>query len=105
MKVGVDIVETPCFKNDIVVLCSDGLSGKISSEEIRDLVYRHDSEAACDKLTALANKRGGEDNITVIVVKITSANGGLAHSWIGRYFRLPAWMAALSGASRKKATK
>jgi PPM family protein phosphatase len=74
-NVGVDLVETPCFEDDIIVLCSDGLSGKIAREEIRDVVCGHDSEAACRKLTALANRRGGEDNITVVIVRITSIKG------------------------------
>lgn len=104
-NVGVAIVETQCFTGDIVVICSDGLSGKISREEIRDTVYRYDSEEACRKLTDLANKRGGEDNITVIIVKITAVDGGLAQNWLGRFSCFPAWISALFGASRKKATK
>jgi protein phosphatase len=93
--VGVDLVETPCFSDDIVVLCSDGLSGKISSEEIRDLVYQNDSQSACRKLTDLANQRGGEDNITVIVVRVTSAKERSANGLFGRILSIPAWIASL----------
>lgn len=82
--VNVDLVETPCFKDDIIVLCSDGLSGKISREEIRDMVYQNDSQATCRKLTDLANQRGGEDNITVMVVRVTSTNGRSTISLLGR---------------------
>lgn len=91
-EVGVDFVETPCFPDDIIVLCTDGLSGKLSREEIRDMVYRNDSEAACQKLTDLANQRGGEDNITVIVVRITSGDwksGKGRFRWISG---IPAWI-------------
>jgi serine/threonine protein phosphatase PrpC len=76
--VGVNLVETPCFEDDIIVLCSDGLSGKIEREELREMVYRHDSEAACRELTAIANQRGGEDNITIVIVRVTSINGNPA---------------------------
>ena len=99
--VGVDLVETQCFTDDIIVLCSDGLSGKISREEIRDLVYRNDSEAACKKLTDLANQRGGEDNITVIVVRVTSANGSSTKSLFGRIVGIPAWIASLFGVKKR----
>ncbi|BBO69970.1 hypothetical protein DSCA_39000 [Desulfosarcina alkanivorans] len=92
-----NIVETPIFKDDIIVLCSDGLSGKVSKEEIRDLVYQNDSEAACRKLTDMANQRGGEDNITVIVVRIVSANGGADKSWFGRILGIPEWIGSLFG--------
>jgi protein phosphatase len=93
--VGVDLVETPCFSDDIIVLCSDGLSGKISRDEIRDLVYQNDSTSACRKLTDLANQRGGEDNITVIVVQVTSANERPASRLFGRMVGIPAWIASL----------
>ena len=98
--VGVALVETPCFSDDIVVLCSDGLSGKISREEIRDLVYQNDSASACRKLTDLANQRGGEDNITVIVVRVTSANDRPANGLFGRIIGIPAWIASLFGVKK-----
>ena len=93
--VGVDLVETPCFSDDIIVLCSDGLSGKISREEIRDLVYQNDSTSACRKLTDLANQRGGEDNITVIVVRVTSAKERSANGLFERIVSIPAWIASI----------
>ncbi len=98
--VGIDYVETQCFDEDIVVLCSDGLSGKLSRNEIRDLVYQNDSEAACKKLTDLANQRGGEDNITVVVVRIQSADGKSAKSLLNRVTRIPARIMSLFGLRR-----
>jgi len=94
-EVGVDYVETQCFTDDIVVLCSDGLSGKITRDEIRDLVYQNDSDAACKKMTDLANQRGGEDNITVIVVRIQSANGHANKGLFRRMLGIPAWIVSL----------
>ena len=99
--VGVDLVETPCFADDIVILCSDGLSGKISREEIRDMVFQNDSQSACRKLTDLANQRGGEDNITIIVVRVTSANNRSANCLFGRIIGIPAWIASLFGTKNR----
>jgi len=51
-------------------LCSDGLSGQVKKEEIAEATARErDLQAACDRLIALANERGGPDNITVVMVR------------------------------------
>ena len=65
-----DIFEIQCFEDDILVISSDGLSDKASPEEIRRLVDGNGSEAACRRLVDLANARGGDDNITAIVLKV-----------------------------------
>jgi serine/threonine protein phosphatase PrpC len=53
---------------DVILVCSDGLSEKVTAEEMRDAVAEHESAAdACARLVALARERGGEDNITVVV--------------------------------------
>jgi PPM family protein phosphatase len=58
-------------RGDILLLCSDGLSGKLRAEEIREIVARAggDLATACDQLVAEANARGGEDNITVVLAR------------------------------------
>jgi protein phosphatase len=59
-----------------VLLCSDGLSGLVSAAEIGDVVSTTEDPAqACRKLVDLANERGGPDNITVILARLTG--GGL----------------------------
>ncbi len=56
---------------DCLVLCSDGLSGCVSDEEIRDLVLAAGRpEHVARQLVELANSRGGEDNITVVVAGV-----------------------------------
>jgi len=65
-----DIYEIQCFKDDILVISSDGLSDKASPEEIQQLVDGNGSDAACRRLVDLANHRGGDDNITAIVLKV-----------------------------------
>ena len=72
-SVKADINEIPFFKNDIIVISSDGLTDKTAPEEILELVYNRRSDKACQGLVDLANARGGEDNITAIVLKIKSA--------------------------------
>ena len=66
-------VEVNSFKlcaNDTLVLCSDGLSGKVRADEIVRMIDAANSlSGACEQLIALANERGGEDNITVLIVK------------------------------------
>lgn len=59
---------------DILVICSDGLSGKISETEIADMVVdATDFQSAAERLIELANLRGGEDNITVVIAQFTGS--------------------------------
>lgn len=64
-----DICEIPIFKGDVVVISSDGLSDKVNPEEILDVVKREKTDRACQTLVNMANERGGDDNVTVIVLK------------------------------------
>jgi len=58
-------------RGDVVLLCSDGLSGVISDAELGEEVARaSDCVVLCDVLVDLANERGGPDNITVLAVEI-----------------------------------
>jgi len=58
--------------NDTLLLCSDGLSNKVRMEEMKATVDRADSlKEACEGLIALANHRGGEDNITVLIAQVS----------------------------------
>jgi protein phosphatase len=68
--VQVDLTFCELRKGDTLLLCSDGLSGMVRFDDIRD-VLRTTSEPleACKLLTERANQAGGHDNITVIVVK------------------------------------
>lgn len=58
-------------RGDVLLLCSDGLSGVVGDEEIRLAVSEApDCPALCRTLVDLANERGGPDNITVVAAKI-----------------------------------
>jgi PPM family protein phosphatase len=60
-------------QGDMLLLCSDGLSGKLRNEEIRQIVAESNEDlgAACEALVAAANDRGGEDNITVVLARFS----------------------------------
>jgi protein phosphatase len=55
---------------DIFLLCSDGLSGQLSDEELGAILQSLPPEEAVESLVDLANFRGGPDNISVIIAKI-----------------------------------
>ena len=57
-------------RGDTLVMCSDGLSGQVSREEIAAAVKEAPNlDRLCEELIALANQRGGPDNITVVVAR------------------------------------
>ena len=86
-RVKVDLTHQEVRKGDILVLCSDGLSGQVKKEEIAAVATRErDLQAACDRLIALANERGGPDNITVVLARFDGdglrppePNGAMGH--------------------------
>jgi protein phosphatase len=63
---------------DIYILCSDGLSGQLSDSEIGAIAAALPPAEACRLLVDLANLRGGPDNITVVVVRISGEPGAEA---------------------------
>ncbi|MCL2011584.1 MAG: Stp1/IreP family PP2C-type Ser/Thr phosphatase [Cystobacterineae bacterium] len=69
-EVQVDIMGLTTEPNDIFILCSDGLANAVEDEEMKKIVLGTSSfEEIPRRLIALANDRGGEDNITVVIVK------------------------------------
>ncbi len=75
----------PVQHGDVLIYGSDGLTGLVSDEELYQVVAqsRHPQQA-CDQLVAMANQRGGHDNITVLIVRLDGRQrennlpGGLA---------------------------
>ncbi|MGH8596695.1 MAG: PP2C family protein-serine/threonine phosphatase [Gammaproteobacteria bacterium] len=57
------------FSGDVFVLCSDGLTGHVEPDELKQCVVDGATQSACDELIELALQRGGHDNVTVIVVR------------------------------------
>ena len=71
--VAVDLYFENVEPGDVYVLCSDGLNGMVGDDRILDIVHNSgsDVEMAAKALVAQANQNGGEDNTTVVVVRIT----------------------------------
>jgi len=68
--VQVDLTYCELRRGDVLLLCSDGLSGMVRFDEIRDVLQRTTEPIeACKQLTERANQAGGHDNITVILVQ------------------------------------
>lgn len=82
-----DICESPWYNGDRLVICSDGLSGKVAPEEILAMVSSDSVTGACRKLVDTANQRGGDDNITAIVLHVRKQNKLLQRisQWVGRF--------------------
>src|SRR5262245_20056273 len=73
----IDLTHQVVRRGDTLVLCSDGLSGQVTKEEIAAIVSEEsDLTLACRRLIDRANEKGGPDNITVIVARFDGA--GLA---------------------------
>jgi protein phosphatase len=69
--VEVDLTETPARAGDVLLLCSDGLSDLVEDEEMLAAIRQHaDPDEACQALVDRANYRGGDDNITVLIIQV-----------------------------------
>jgi PPM family protein phosphatase len=69
-RVKVDLTSQSIRRGDVLILCSDGLSGLVRREEFASLARQHSEPSAlCSALIDLANARGGPDNITVVTAR------------------------------------
>lgn len=58
-------------KGDNILLCSDGLTNMVEDQEILyEVLHGGEKEYVCERLTEIANSRGGRDNITVVLLVI-----------------------------------
>jgi serine/threonine protein phosphatase PrpC len=88
----VDTDEHILFARDILMLCCDGLTRMVTEPEIAGTLQAEiDPTKAAEKLIALANERGGVDNITVIVMRVGAESRG--------------WFSWLFGGARKRAAR
>lgn len=81
LELEVDVSEQPIQPGDVFLLCSDGLNSMLGDELIGEILaaHRDDPVQACRALIDSANEHGGDDNITVIVLSIsTSDSDGVA---------------------------
>ncbi|WP_409305374.1 Stp1/IreP family PP2C-type Ser/Thr phosphatase [Peribacillus sp. SCS-155] len=70
LNVEMDLTTITFEEGDMLMLCSDGLSNKVSEQEMYDIVTDHNNlEQKAGSLIELANEHGGEDNITLVLVQ------------------------------------
>ena len=84
-EVEVDAGEHLLHNGDALLLCTDGLTRMVTEPEIASTLLTYpDAQAAADRLVALANDYGGEDNVTVVVLRVALGSEGLLarlHRW------------------------
>jgi serine/threonine protein phosphatase PrpC len=74
-SVDVDTVHWQIKNGDIYLLASDGLTRELSDRAIAEVLREvQEPDAACDVLVAAANRAGGRDNVTCVVVRIASGD-------------------------------
>lgn len=72
-QVVLDAAEYSLLHQDVVLLCSDGLTRMVTDAELtKALLGAADAQTIADHLVSLANSHGGEDNVSVIVVRLKS---------------------------------
>ncbi len=70
------IAATDCKWEDVLLLCTDGLTRHVAEDEIREqLVSIRSAEQACRNLVSLALDRGGVDNVTVVIGRLRPREG------------------------------
>lgn len=75
-RVQVDATSIEVRPDDILLICSDGLHSLVSDNEIARVLSGRDPQSASQELIDLANSKGGNDNITVIVTRIEGFAAG-----------------------------
>jgi hypothetical protein len=75
--VQVDVFGGPLLLDDVVVLCTDGLTRYIAEAEIMEAVCAMRPQQAVDQLVRMANERGGKDNVTVLVLQVVEPDDDL----------------------------
>ncbi len=91
-EVQVDVAEETVYPGDIYMLCSDGLNDMVDDEEIHLTLSKYSANLAQsgNELVRLANKNGGKDNISVVLVRILDdlsvTSGNLIAKLKNRFF-------------------
>ena len=72
-EISIDISQYKIYENDVYVICTDGLYKYIDDNEIKDTVKNIPLENLTEYFVSKAKERGGDDNISVVVVKVVSS--------------------------------
>ena len=78
-----DVITGEFSAGDCFLICSDGLNKHVQDDEMLAIVVAEDAQPACDRLIALANERGGLDNVTTVIVRCHTANDATQPDAIG----------------------
>jgi len=89
-EVEVDVKPLSLQAGDRFLLCSDGLWGPVPDEDTADILARHDPEDAVELLVDEANRRGGPDNVTILIAVIPGGDASDAATVIRRSAHAPA---------------
>jgi len=89
--VQVDLFSHRISPDDTFILCSDGLTRYVNNQELADIVRAHPPAEASRRLVTLANERGGHDNITVSITRITNRRGQRQEANIRQLPGAPRW--------------
>lgn len=76
-EVEIDVSDWQLQSDDLILLCSDGLSNHLSNNQICEAARRFSPDELAEGLIALANEDGGSDNITVVVISVNEPTGGI----------------------------
>jgi protein phosphatase len=70
-EVAPDVSLHPAKKGELILLCSDGLTTMVSDEQVLDILIKYEGsvESIPEHLVNAANAAGGEDNISIIIIK------------------------------------
>ena len=80
-QVLIDLTHQTVRRGDVLLLCSDGLSGLVKGEEIARIAADAPGMCAlCDRLVEAANEGGGPDNITVVAARFDGDGLDVAHA-------------------------
>jgi serine/threonine protein phosphatase PrpC len=72
LKVEVDVRQEKLLPNDLFLLCSDGLTNMVSDQRIEETLASVASiQSACESLVDEANRNGGKDNISAVLIRFT----------------------------------
>jgi protein phosphatase len=74
-QVAADAFSLPTRAGDVFLLCSDGLSGMVGDKELHSTLVGGRLSDAPARLVAQAKKGGGEDNITLVILRVGAARG------------------------------
>ncbi|TRC93290.1 serine/threonine-protein phosphatase [Mesorhizobium sp. WSM4303] len=78
--IAIDFQQGETLAGDIFILSTDGLTAHVSDAEIAAAALSAAPQAACEKLLAMVLERGGTDNVTIVLVKITDKGNGLSQA-------------------------